>query len=93
MSDAEYLASGGRYLAARAILQDDWNPIGLDDPGDEYDGYLSALILKIDAGASIDQITKYLSWVREEHMGLSIPNRDNDHSTAEKLIALWDKPR
>ena len=54
------------------LFVEEWDPIGVDDEEaeDEYAAYANAVVAKIRAGESDDDIAKYLSWVVEEYMGM-----------------------
>ncbi|PVE55365.1 hypothetical protein [Rhizobium rhizogenes] len=57
----------------RTILLHDWDPIGvseLDGALDEYDLYARSLSDMLLAGASEDELYRYLAWAEFEHMGL-----------------------
>jgi len=57
----------------RAILLDEWDPIGIRDvpeAADEYDGYIGKIYDLISRDAPPSEVEEYLRWAEVEHMGL-----------------------
>ncbi len=58
----------------RSVLRDEWDPIGVKDvpaASDEYDEYVDAIVRKIVAGVSVDELSSYLMSIETELMGLN----------------------
>lgn len=53
----------------------EWDPIGVmsddDWPRDEYDSYLGPALRLLEAGATVDEIIKYLAYVELDYIGMS----------------------
>lgn len=62
-----------RYKELRELWCE-WDPIGVfaddDWPGDEYDSYLSSTLRLLENGAGKHEISKYLSNIVGDYMGL-----------------------
>ena len=57
----------------RAILLNDWDPIGVAgvrEAADEYDSYAAAIARMIVAGASISELANHLVEIESGEMGL-----------------------
>lgn len=56
----------------RAILREDWDPIGLKGaPPDEYHTYADkAYVMMMYEGARAEDVARYLEWVEANYMGL-----------------------
>lgn len=79
------------YKSIDEILWNDWDPIGVNDFGDnardEYYKYLPEVYqLKIN-GATKIEIANYLDLVMTERMGMST-NMEHNLYTAEKIVSL-----
>lgn len=76
----------------RSILLHDWDPIGvskLDGALDEYDLYARSLSDMLLAGASEEELYRYLAWAEFEHMGLP-KQGSNAPAIAQKLFRLTE---
>lgn len=75
----------------RAILLQDWDPIGIGEVecmADEYDGYLSDLLQLVEDDACVaDDFTNLLLSIERENMALA-GNVSRAHSAAEKIMQL-----
>lgn len=81
-----------------------WDPIGLADEhgvyddrcADEYDGYLLHVVSILCGDGSKEEATIYLITIADDHMGLSITDRDaaaaTAHAIAVYLTSLPDGP-
>lgn len=72
------------------ILMNFWDPIGIigiDGADDEYDLYINEIKKKLESGIKEKDITKFLSLIEKERMGLS-PNYKKNQYVALKLIQL-----
>jgi hypothetical protein len=83
-----------RYGAAelRAILMDEWDPIGvrgIPEAADEYDSYLGQLGSRLRADAPAADIAAFLTEAEEVHMGLghSATSRNMNEALARRLKA------
>jgi hypothetical protein len=79
------------YKSINEILWNDWDPIGVNDFGDdardEYYGYLPQVYqLKIN-GATKTEIANYLDLVVTDRMGLS-SNMEHCLNIAKKIVSL-----
>ena len=57
----------------RAVLLQEWDPIGVKDvpeAADEYDGYIAGISALLRAGATDEQIAHHLSEIETKEMGL-----------------------
>ena len=71
----------------RAILLNDWDPIGIAgirEAADEYDRYVGPVAQMIVAGTSASDLSNYLIGVEVEAMGLN-GNHDRARAVAAKL--------
>ncbi|EKS6643260.1 hypothetical protein QCD58_002047 [Enterobacter hormaechei] len=78
------------YEQVRAILLNEWDPIGICDlveAKDEYDAYIQPICELLYAGKGVEDIYYYLHWVATEYMYLD-GDSDLDHRVAEKLFCL-----
>ena len=73
--------------AIRRILLDDWNPIGVDVPDDEYDSYIPLIHRMIQQRNSVDQLTLALGNIESERMGLQV-NKQQNRRVAKLLLEL-----
>jgi hypothetical protein len=76
----------------RQVLNDQWNPIGLDCPPDEYDSYGRVICSMIanSRECTSHNFAEYLIKVVQESMGLQ-PNMDRVRRTAAGLTAVRDE--
>jgi hypothetical protein len=71
----------------RAILLNDWDPIGIagvPQAADEYDRYVADVAQMVVAGSSISDLSKHLVRIEIETMGLN-GDHDRARSVAGKL--------
>jgi hypothetical protein len=72
----------------RAVLNDEWDPIGVaDSVSDEYDGYIAGLHSMLMQGESSDSIASHLTTL-ESQMGITVNRIEHLRGIAEKLRAL-----
>lgn len=72
----------------RAVLNEDWDPIGVaDSVDDEYDGYIAGLYSMLKQGDSSDSIASHLATL-ESRMGMTVNRIGHLRDIAEKLRAL-----
>ena len=66
----------------RAVLNADWDPIGVaHDDDDEYDSYIGGIHSLLIQGASVEALARHLTSIEVERMGLR-------GSCKEKLLAV-----
>src|SRR5262245_14125306 len=73
----------------RAILNSEWDPIGIahaDD--DEYDGYIAGILTLLMNGSSVDALVDYLRSIEVDRMGLSGSPPDKLRAVTEALRGL-----
>ena len=80
-------------IRVRAILLNDWDPIGVkgcEGAEDEYDNYADrAYVMLMDERADAAAIASYLLNVATERMGLRAPDLPaNSRRVAEMLVSL-----
>jgi hypothetical protein len=78
----------------RRLLMHEWDPIGVRDwpeAADEYDSYVGVVGRMLHDGGTAPEIERYLTGVREEHMGLgpSAEGRERDRKVALSLIEWY----
>ena len=74
----------------RAILLNDWDPIGvagIREAADEYDGYVADIAQTVEAGSAVSALSKHLMMIEVERMGLS-GNKNRAQSVAAKLKSI-----
>ncbi len=78
------------FMLVRAVLLRDWEPIICNEllPDDEYDDYVPEIINLLEAGAPIERIADYLSFVEGVTMGVQT-ERERTGRVASNLIAAW----
>ncbi len=78
--------------AVRAILLNDWDPIGINDdpewPKDEYDTYVREIAEFIARNEPVDFIARHLCFIESKLMGLSSPGEIARMSIANKLKGI-----
>lgn len=75
----------------RRVLMESWDPIGVadvPDAADEYDSYVPAVGAKLKAEASVEEIARYLSFVRTRLMSLP-PNPAADRRAADCALTWY----
>ena len=94
--DSEAHKDSPKHLFARirAVLINDWDPMGLSDaPGtpDDYDAVAREVhALITDPQTTAERVAAYLRWVEREQMGLqSRPGMAT--SAAQRVMALLDE--
>jgi hypothetical protein len=84
-------ASGQAHLTR--LLREDWNPIGSEDtPADEYASYATRIGGLLHEGASVDQLTMFLSDARTGAMGLQADG-DGDRRAASAIHDWYRETR
>ena len=74
----------------RAILLNDWDPIGvagIRESADEYDGYVADIAQMVEAGSAVSALCKHLMMIEVERIGLS-GNKNRAQSVAAKLKSI-----
>lgn len=77
------------------ILHYIWDPIGVSgapQARDEYDSYVPQIVGLLTSGKQEEEIEKYLFWIKNELMGLSvgtIPSK-NDEEIAKMLLNHYE---
>ena len=72
----------------RAVLNEDWDPIGVaDSVADEYDGYIAGLHSMLMQGDSSARIATHLATL-ESQMGVTVNRIGQLRGVGEKLRAL-----
>jgi hypothetical protein len=73
----------------RAVLNANWDPIGVaEDVDDEYDGYIGGIFSLLQSNASVDAIAEHLSRIEVERMGLASSPFTELRKVAVKLRTL-----
>jgi hypothetical protein len=73
----------------RAVLNADWDPIGLaETAGDEYDGYIAGIYAMLRRDASPTELAEHLRRIEEESMGLGGLPPERRLEAARRLRAL-----
>lgn len=79
-----------KLVKIKAILLNDWDPIGvngLDGAKDEYDSYAVEILQMVNAGADEKILFAYLKKMETEHMGLP-GNEKVAETVAQKISGL-----
>jgi len=78
-----------RLEKVKAILRDDWNPLGInaDELPDEYDSYAPAILKRLENDSPACRIVKYLLGAEVADMNLT-PNEDRAYRVAALLKQL-----
>jgi hypothetical protein len=74
----------------RAVLFEDWDPIGVNENQnlrDEYDSYIAPVYRLLSEGASAEEITDYL-FKLEHDLGMPAKSKDHLPLIVRKLQAL-----
>jgi hypothetical protein len=80
----------------KALLWEEWDPIGVNDTDcvrDEYDSYALKLYSMLKSNASRDEVLNYLVWVRTEYIGVGQkgdPAIEADRIVADKAIQIHE---
>jgi hypothetical protein len=77
----------------RDLLMTHWDPIGvrgIPEAADEYDSYGGHIAGALREGASVEDVSAYLSWARTEHMEIS-PDPEADFVTATAVVEWYRK--
>ena len=81
------LAEAARYLTAiKAVLLNEWDPIGVKgvpEARDEYDSYAPPIYTLLKT-STLQEVSDYLWWLETEHMGL-IGDRQATERSADRL--------
>jgi hypothetical protein len=73
----------------RKVLVQDWNPIGIDVPDDEYDANIAPVYRILAGSRSKQELLEYLSHTEEHTIGVgAAASYDHLTVTVEKLLAL-----
>jgi hypothetical protein len=73
----------------RAILNNNWDPIGVAaSVDDEYDGYIAGILTLLTRGSSVDGLVKYLRSIEVDRMALSGSPPDKLKSVAQALRSV-----
>jgi hypothetical protein len=75
--------------AIRRVLVDQWNPIGVNVPDDEYDGYIPTIYRMMQELAGVEKLADHLGKLEWISMGLS-PTPDLNRRVARLLVAILD---
>ena len=79
----------GEQERLRAVLQTEWDPIGVagvQEASDEYDRYLPAIIGLLDRGASARVLADHLLSIERDRMGAQ-GDADRAERVARRLTA------
>lgn len=92
MRKQQQILDKSAVAAIRAILVNDWDPIGVMDdpewPRDEYDLYIGELYGFIQRGESVEFVARHLCFIEEAQIGLGSPPVSTRIGVAERLLAL-----
>jgi len=92
----QYSAVIAELEKLKALLWEEWDPIGLNDtdcPRDEYDSYALRLYSMLKSNASRDEVLNYLVWVRTEYIGIGQkggPAVEADWIVADKAMQIHE---
>ena len=78
------------FYAIRAILINDWDPIGVSDVDqaqDEYDSYIPGILKIISSGGGVSELSAHLLAIERNEMGLP-GNYLRAESSSVKIIDL-----
>jgi len=78
----------GRYGLNRILLED-WNPIGVGVPDDEYSSYAGTVARMLREGAREEEIAAFLSKAATEHIGVSA-SPAAERAAAAKCVAYFE---
>ncbi len=56
----------------RAVLLEDWSPIGVPVPRDEYDGYIGSVYRLLYQKATVSEVAEHLASVEDREMGFQV---------------------
>ena len=73
--------------AVNVVLREEWNPIGVSVPPDEYSGYAGTVGRLLSEHESAAAVAAFLGTARA-HIGLG-PDAAVDERVAERLVALY----
>jgi hypothetical protein len=72
----------------RSVLNAAWDPIGVANTGDEYDGYIAGIYSLLQSGASQQMLAKHLGSIEGKQMGLRGSSMDKLLAVAGRLCKL-----
>jgi hypothetical protein len=81
------------HEAIKAILLNEWDPIGISDvpeAQDEYDSYVPGIHKMLISRSTEQEVFEYLWVIETQHMGL-LGNRRNTEEISKKLLHLVDE--
>ena len=76
--------------AIKALLWEEWDPIGVNDDSDafgEYDSYADQVYSMLARGADSEEIARHLSWVVHTLIGLGT-NDQHSAMIANRAVAI-----
>lgn len=76
------------HARVRAILMQDWDPIGVagvPNAADEYDQYVPAIVMILRGRGSVDAVAAHLLQIEKDKMGLT-GDAARARSVAGKLL-------
>lgn len=78
------------HLKVWEVLRE-WDPIGVISESnlDEYDMYAPELIRALDAGATAEFVSNWLTDIASDRMGLSYVDKHHTLACAKKLTDFW----
>jgi hypothetical protein len=71
----------------KRLLYEDWNPLGVYVPADEYDSYALQLFGRLKRGASAEEAANYLASVQVEWLEEPV-TQEHNLAVARKALAL-----
>jgi hypothetical protein len=81
---------GGNDELRELLLK--WDPIGVSQepgwPRDEYDVFLEPVAERLRAGATEEELSRFLADAVREHLGLE-PDREREDALARELVGWY----
>jgi hypothetical protein len=69
-----------------------WDPIGINgipEARDEYSSYAGVVFSMLKRGASEHDVSKYLTNIRADHMGMGRPEESSREKEIAEILANW----
>jgi len=76
------------HESIRGVLIEDWNPIGVNVPRDEYDSYIAGVYHILSGSRAENELVDFLSQVEIDSMGFAPPSREKFKAIVQRLLSL-----
>ena len=88
------MSNAGRTAIIRAILFENWDPIGFGPllPADEYDAYIAGIVQLLENNCTAEQLEAHLVKIEKERFGAAQAS-EKARLAAKKLVASWPASR